>query len=469
MASPLLFFLLSVAMLIVDIVTLGLALLLAFDLRFHTDLFAMPVEMHIWSEYWPLILLQSMVFGLVFAGRGMYRIQRNASKVDELQRVFLSVLIAGGLTLGVIALGPREIPFSRLVVLMAWISAVPMLWIARIVQYWLHGQFRRFGLGVERVLVVGDGPVAYAVLEKLHHGPAWGYQVAGYVSGPVASGRTSLNGSTLLGTLEELDTVVAHNRITEVIVAEPSLDHQHLLNTLERLDPRNVTVKVFPDEFQLLSTQVTLSDLNGLPLISIRDAALQGWRSIVKRIVDAVVSALVLVFLSPLLLLLALLIKLSSPTGPVFFMQERIGLDGRHFWVIKFRSMRPDAEAGSGPVWATRNDPRATPVGRFLRRFSLDELPQFINVLLGDMSIVGPRPERPEFVEEFRQRIPNYWARHRQKVGLTGWAQVNGLRGDTSIEERTAYDLWYVENWSLWLDFKIMIRTIPVIFRHSNG
>ena len=216
------------------------------------------------------------------------------------------------------------------------------------------------------------------------------------------------------------------------------------------------------------ATQVTISDLHGMPLVSVRDAALRGWRSALKRVVDVLVSGTVLVFASPVLLFLALLVKLSSP-GPVFYAQERVGLNGKSFWVLKYRSMRTDAESKTGPIWASRGDSRATPLGRFLRRSSLDELPQFINVLMGDMSIVGPRPERPVFVEQFSQSIPDYWKRHWEKAGLTGWAQVNGLRGDTSIEERTAYDLWYVENWNLWLDFKIMLRTIPAMLRDSNG
>jgi exopolysaccharide biosynthesis polyprenyl glycosylphosphotransferase len=180
------------------------------------------------------------------------------------------------------------------------------------------------------------------------------------------------------------------------------------------------------------------------------------------------VSSIVLVLFSPFMMLTALLIKLDSP-GSVFYLQERVGLDGRPFLMIKFRSMRADAEQETGPVWASRNDPRRTRLGRILRRLSLDEFPQFINVLLGDMSIVGPRPERPVFVEQFRKQIPRYMERHKEKAGITGWAQVNGLRGDSSIEERTRYDLWYVENWSLLLDFKIMLRTAIEVVRGRNA
>jgi exopolysaccharide biosynthesis polyprenyl glycosylphosphotransferase len=200
-----------------------------------------------------------------------------------------------------------------------------------------------------------------------------------------------------------------------------------------------------------------VDDLGGLPLLTVRDVALRGWRLTLKRLVDVAFSAAGLVVASPIMMLIAALIKLDSP-GPVFFIQERVGLDGKPFPMLKFRSMRRDAEADR--QWTVKDDPRRTRLGVFIRHFSLDELPQLINVLLGQMSMVGPRAEQPKYVEEFQQRIPRYTERHREKAGLTGWAQVNGLRGDTSIEERTKYDLWYIENWSIWLDFKIILRTL---------
>jgi exopolysaccharide biosynthesis polyprenyl glycosylphosphotransferase len=199
-----------------------------------------------------------------------------------------------------------------------------------------------------------------------------------------------------------------------------------------------------------------------------RDVALRGWRLTVKRVMDVVGSAITLVILSPLMMFLAVLIKLDSE-GPVFFTQERMGLDGKRFMMLKFRSMRTDAEEETGPVWATANDSRRTRLGTVIRRFSIDEFPQFINVLLGDMSLVGPRPERPVFVEQFKQSIPRYMDRHLEKAGITGWAQINGLRGDTSIIERTKYDLWYIENWSVALDLRIIVRTILNLFIDRNA
>jgi Undecaprenyl-phosphate glucose phosphotransferase len=270
-----------------------------------------------------------------------------------------------------------------------------------------------------------------------------------------------------LGGPEQLAELIDRHEIDEVIIALPEATHQEILMLIFQCERGSVSIKVFPDVFQIMASQVSIGDLGGLPLLSVRDVALRGWRLTLKRAVDVIGSFLGLVLLSPFMLLIGILIKLDSP-GPVFYAQERMGLDAKPFWCLKFRSMRADAEK-DGPGWTTKNDPRRTRVGELLRKFSLDEFPQFINVLLGEMSLVGPRPERPVYVEQFRRSIPRYMDRHREKAGLTGWAQVNGLRGDTSIIERTKYDVWYIENWSLRLDFKILIRTLINLFRERNA
>jgi exopolysaccharide biosynthesis polyprenyl glycosylphosphotransferase len=234
--------------------------------------------------------------------------------------------------------------------------------------------------------------------------------------------------------------------------------------TRERVD-----IKIFPDIFELMAREVETSELTGLPLMRVRDVALRGWMRFLKRALDVAVSWSALVILSPFLLFMALLVKLTSPEGPVLHVQERVGLDGRPFQMLKFRSMRADAEASTGPVWAVPDDPRRTRLGAFIRRFSIDEFPQLINVLLGEMSLVGPRPERPEFVAQFARLVPRYQERHMEKAGLTGWAQVNGLRGQTSIVERTEYDLFYVETWSLGFDVKILLKTLAAVIKDRNA
>ncbi len=461
-------FFLTLGMVVVDVAMVVLATVLAHQIRFQSTWFSATIAAGTGEAYLPLGTVEALVVPLVFAARGMYRLRRNASRVDELQRVFMGIAVAALLTLGIVAFAVRDFPYSRGVMVFSWLLAVPLVWMARLLQYRFHGMLRRIGFGVDRVLLVGMGEVATAVLDKLRSVPDSGYRVVGFTnSWEPAGGR--LDGLAYLGPIEDIHAIADRAGATEVIIADPLLSQQQIVEIVRRLDPRRVSIRIFPDVFQLISTQVSISDLHGLPLVSIRDASLRGWRFAVKRLVDIVVGSLVLVLLSPLMLLLALAIKLSSPGDPVFYVQERVGMDGKRFWVIKFRSMRTGAEEETGPTWASRNDSRVTGLGRVLRRFSLDELPQFVNVVKGDMSLVGPRPERPVFVREFARRIPNYRERHREKAGLTGWAQINGLRGDTSIEERTAYDLWYVENWNLWLDFKIMLRTIPALLREHNG
>ncbi|MSQ10802.1 MAG: undecaprenyl-phosphate glucose phosphotransferase [Dehalococcoidia bacterium] len=467
MFSPRMYILLTVVMVLGDVAMMLLSLGAAHYIRFDTALLPPGEEQHGLAVYLSMAAVELVVLPLVFAFRGMYQVRRNISRVDEMQRVFGAMAITTLVALAVVALGSRDFPYSRALLALHWLFAIPLVWALRLAMAWVHGRLRRHGMGVERVLLVGAGEIAQAIVEKMASRPDWGYHVAGYLAD--AELLPAHRGLAYLGTPEVIDAVVRSQRIDEVILADPALTHQRILALVQQLDSPGISIKVFPDVFQLMSTQVTISDLHGLPLMSVRDASLRGWRFAVKRVVDVVVSAVALVLLSPILLFIALLIKLTSPDGPVFYVQERVGLNGKSIWVLKFRSMRPDAEQASGPVWASRGDERATRLGRFLRRSSLDELPQFVNVLLGDMSIVGPRPERPHFVRQFSESIPDYWKRHWEKAGVTGWAQVNGLRGDTSIEERTAYDLWYVENWNLLLDFKIMLRTLPAMFRDSNG
>jgi len=250
--------------------------------------------------------------------------------------------------------------------------------------------------------------------------------------------------------------------VQEVIICLPEATHRDLVQIVAQCERERVSIRIYPDVFQIMASEVSISDLAGLPLLTMRDVGLRGWHLALKRTVDIAGSVAALILLSPLMMLTALLVKLESP-GPVFYVQERMGLDAKPFLMLKFRSMRDDAER-QGPGWTKPDDPRRTRIGSLLRKLSIDELPQFINVLLGDMSLVGPRPERPVYVEQFRQSIPRYMDRHREKAGLTGWAQVNGLRGDTSIAERTKYDLWYIENWSIWLDFQIIVRTALRMF-----
>jgi Undecaprenyl-phosphate glucose phosphotransferase len=273
-------------------------------------------------------------------------------------------------------------------------------------------------------------------------------------------------GVPVLGTLRQAEEVLAVGRIDQVFIALPLEAHRKMLQMLELMARECVEVKLVPDVLQYATLQATLEDVDGTPVINLSQVPLQGWNSMVKRGMDLVIAAAALVALLPFFPLVALAIWLED-RGPIFYRQERMGLDGKPFMIVKFRSMRINAEATSGPVWAIKDDPRRTRVGAFLRHWSLDELPQIWNVLMGDMSIIGPRPERPTFVREFKHKIPRYMLRHRVKAGITGWAQVHGWRGNTSIKKRIQYDLYYIQNWSLKLDFKILWMTVRHALRHN--
>jgi Undecaprenyl-phosphate glucose phosphotransferase len=242
-------------------------------------------------------------------------------------------------------------------------------------------------------------------------------------------------------------------------VALPLEEHVKMLGIVEATNREGVEIHVVPDLLQFIALRARLENLDGVPIISLNDVPLRGFNSVLKRAIDFLISATALLGLSVPFGVIALLIKYTSD-GPIFYKQERMGLDGKAFEVFKFRSMYQGAEDATGPIWARDNDPRCTPVGRWLRRLDLDELPQLLNVVRGEMSIVGPRPERPYFVEQFKHRIPQYMLRHKVKAGITGWAQVNGWRGNTSLEKRIEYDLYYIENWSVGLDIKIMCLTV---------
>jgi Undecaprenyl-phosphate glucose phosphotransferase len=272
----------------------------------------------------------------------------------------------------------------------------------------------------------------------------------------------------LLGGLDAAAEIATRESVDHLYVALPPEQHVQMLQLIEHTSRECVDVKVVPDLLQVIALRARLDDLDGVPVININDVPLQGFNSIVKRAIDIAISAAALIVLAIPFSIIALLVKLTS-RGEVFYTQERMGLDGKPFMIYKFRSMYEDAEAASGPVFASEQDPRRTPLGKLLRRSNVDELPQLWNALKGEMSIVGPRPERPLFVAQFKDKIPQYMLRHKVKAGITGWAQVHGWRGNTSIEKRIEYDLYYIENWSVRLDLKIMWLTLVRGFFHKHA
>jgi len=449
---------------LVDAIMVVAAAYAAYQLR---KLVNMPPAVNIaqsFSGYASMVVVQVVTILATFFFYRLYHQRRGASRIDQFYTILAAISIGTLIATALISLLYKELDYPRLMVIYFAVFAVITVSIGRLLtgawQTWMRTR------SPDRMLIVGAGDVGRMIGDRVRQSPHLGYEVVGFLDD--TPGRRSAAGLPVLGPLAALKQIIRSEKIDEVVIALPEASHDKMLNLIYECEQERVLVKVFPDVFQIIASDLHISDLNGLPMLTVRDVALRGWRLALKRGLDIIVSGLGLVFLSPLLLFIALLIKLDSP-GPVFYSQVRMGLDALPFPVLKFRSMRVGAEKETGAVWATRDDPRKTRLGTFLRRTSIDELPQLINVLLGEMSLVGPRPERPVFVEQFRQVVPGYMDRHRAKAGLTGWAQVNGLRGDTSIVERTKYDLYYVENWSLLLDIKILIRTLFTVLRDRNA
>lgn len=441
----------------------GLAFFLGYQLRLRSEY----ENIQPFSAYWGMLLVHVASILIVFFFYRLYHRPRSLSYVDQFYAIFGAASVGMIISIALISFFfKNQLDYPRLMMVYVWMLTILLTSLGRAVQSRLQVSLQARGWGEERVLIVGTGEVGRLVMQKIRRTPGLGYRVVGFVDDEVKV--KSVQDCPVLGGADDISELIESQNINEVIIAMPEASHQEILRIASKCDRGRVTVKVFPDVFQIMATEVSINDLGGLPLLTMRDVALRGWRLTVKRVIDVVGSTMALIAMSPLMMLVSILIKLDSE-GPVFFTQERMGLDGKSFWMLKFRSMRADAEEATGPVWATPQDSRRTRLGAFIRRFSIDEMPQFINVLLGDMSLVGPRPERPIFVEQFKQSIPRYMDRHKEKAGLTGWAQVNGLRGDTSIIERTKYDLWYIENWSVALDLRIMIRTLISIFTDRNA
>jgi len=450
-----------------DLLLLEVAFIVTYWFRFQAGVWKVPLGIPPLSVY----LLSSAVVLVVLFGifyyLGLYSERRLLSIEEQIVGVLKGVALGA---LGVLALAFffRALTYSRSFFGLFVLSASILVCLGRLISYKLISRSLRT-VGGRRLLLVGGGPMREQVRLAAARNPNLGLEVVGWIdSGSGAGGPDTGGPCVRLGGLADLREVVAESG-TEVVALTLPVEQQHLVAEItDMLDNLNVDVHMVPDMRGLAISRVRLTELGGIPFLAVREASLSGADRIVKRIFDVVFTSLGMLVLTPVYTLLSLLVKLSSP-GPVFYRQDRIGRDGREFQMIKFRTMRPDAEAASGPVWTVADDPRVTAIGKFLRRYSLDELPQLWNVLAGDMSLVGPRPERGHFVQEFSRRLPRYFERHRVRSGLTGWAQVNGLRGDTSIEERTVYDLWYVENWSLGLDVRIILMTIHHVLKAENA
>lgn len=330
------------------------------------------------------------------------------------------------------------------------------------------GTLRKKGYNVKYVLLVGYSRTTEEYIKRIFSNPQWGYYIRGILDDEVPIG-TEYKGIKVLGHIANLDMILENSNLDEIAITIGLKDYSRLEEIVDRCEKSGVHTKFIPDYMSIIPSVPYTEDLQGLSAINIRYVPLSNtFNQIVKRVFDVFFALVGIIITSPIMLVCAILVKTSSE-GPVIFKQERVGLHNKHFWMYKFRSMRMQDENSEKKAWTTKDDPRVTKVGAVLRKTSLDELPQLFNILKGDMSLVGPRPERPQFVEQFKEEIPRYMIKHQVRPGLTGWAQVNGYRGDTSIYKRIEYDLFYIENWSMWLDMRIIFRTFFVGFINKNA
>ncbi len=459
---------LSSVYLINDAVASNLAMLCAWFLRFSVKVIPVTKGQQEVETYLQLLPIVTIVFPLAFAVQGLYRIRPTRSKTEEWLSVAIGSIVATVVFSGVLLWvrpGRSDILYSRATLLIFLFCAVIFVILGRAIVRAIVERGHREGKRLDRVLVAGSGELASAVVDRVDGHRELGFRVVGYLRNGEESKLGSLE---CLGTIDDAERVIEEQKIDHVFVALPHASSEAMMALLDRLVRSVVSIHVVPDLLQFMVLRSRVEDLDGLPAINLSEAPLEGWSRFLKRGFDLLVASAALVVFSPVMLAVAIAIKLGD-RGPVFYRQERMGLDGKPFDIFKFRSMRVGAENDTGAKWAEKDDPRRTRVGRFIRETSLDELPQLFNVILGDMSVVGPRPERPQFVEQFRAEFPHYMLRHKVRAGITGWAQVHGWRGNTSIRIRIEHDLYYIENWSLMLDLKILFMTVVHGLRHENA
>ncbi len=456
--------------LVIDAVASSLAMLCAWALRFQFQVIPVTKGQQDFETYAKLLPIIIIVFPLAYAVQGLYRIRPTRSRSEEWVSVTIGSVVGTVVLSGVLLwVRPAEshiVPYSRATLFMFMVAAIVLVITGRSVVRAVVERRHRMGRDLDRVLIAGNGELARAVVARISaHRDQLGFRIAGYLRN---GDEGEIPGLTCLGNIADAEQVLRAEAIDHVFVALPHASSAAMMELLDRLMRICLSIHVVPDLLQFMVLRSRVEDLDGLPTINLSETPLEGWSRFVKRGFDLSVAITALLLLLPVMLLVALAIWIEDGM-PAFYRQIRMGLDGKPFEMVKFRSMRVGAERETGAVWAAKDDPRRTRVGRFIRAWSLDELPQLWNVLVGDMSVIGPRPERPEFVEQFRAEVPHYMLRHKVRAGMTGWAQVHGWRGNTSIRMRIEHDLYYIENWSLLLDLKILFMTVLHGLRHENA
>lgn len=442
-----------------DAVVLYLCFLFSFWFRFHSDIFRSPLGIPTIDRYAEAFFIGALILLLVFKSFGLY----NEKKLQKFSNEFF--LIVKAMSMGLVLLmaltfAHREFSYSRLVVALSWAFGIVGLTISRYVVGNLEQWLCRTRGEQKKLLIIGTGDTAKNLLRNIRRNSRWGYEVIGFLSRYEGEKEREIDGVPVLTDISRLDEVLKKKKPDEVVLTISGLSHEKMVEVIAECEKHIVQFKLVPDMFEIITSKVDVYDVDGIPLLGLKELPLEyAWNRFVKRTLDILGSISGLVISAPFYVTMPALIKFTSH-GTVFYKQTRCGEDGKTFILYKFRTMYNDAEQKTGPVWAKEDDPRCTRVGKWIRKYYLDELPQLINVLRGDMSLVGPRPERPSFVQQFKGDVPRYMSRHLVKSGITGWSQVNGLRGNTPLADRIKYDMYYIENWSVWLDLKILFMTV---------
>ncbi|NWF50119.1 MAG: undecaprenyl-phosphate glucose phosphotransferase [Ignavibacteriaceae bacterium] len=453
----------KILILLSDFITINLAWLIYWYIRIQSGLFdviSMP------EFFLPMIVVYAYWL-IIFTFVGMYRTWFASSRIDELVTLFKASIVGVFILFFLIFLDDYIHNISsgtRILIFIYWSLFIFFVGSGRLLLRSFQRRLLINGFGRKNTLIVGFNPKAFEVFDQLKHHRALGLDVVGFIDQNEENKDETYKECRKIGSVKKLDTFIEQNMVKEVIIALEKDDHDILIEVIAKCEGRNVGIKIVPDLYEILSGQARTSQIYGIPLIDIMPQLMPEWEKTAKRLLDIIISFIILILTLPIFIIVSIAIKLDSP-GPVFFVQERMGMNGKIFRIVKFRSMKQDAEKYTGPVWSQKDDPRVTRVGRIIRKVRIDELPQFINVLSGEMSIVGPRPERPFFVEKLSHEIPYYKRRLKVRPGITGWAQVKH-KYDESIEDvkiKLRYDLFYIENMSLRMDLKILFRTIFVV------
>jgi len=442
-----------------DLVILSIAWILSYFLRFYTTLIIPPtLGTPPFLTYLGFLLPLWVIWGLISERLKLYRPRRIEHFFKEYLDVSKSLTLTLFLLIAVIYLFKR-FEFSRLAFFYFCVMSIFGLISVRFFARKTLRMLRKRGYNQRFALIAGSGELGQKVLEKIELYPELGIQVIGYLTHKGEEIGKNIKNIPILGGYEDLDKILNEKEVDIFFIAISINEYDCFESLIKKVHGHLSEIKVVPGSYEFLKLRGGMDELGDLPMVSLQGSPLYGWDSVFKRTFDLILGTVVLVMISSIMLIISLLIKLTSQ-GSILYKQERVGFDGRLFQMFKFRTMKKDAEIETGPVWAKEYDSRRTKVGAFLRTTSLDELPQLFNVLKGEMSLVGPRPERPNFVEEFKNRIPLYMLRHKVKAGMTGWAQVNGWRGNTSIEKRIEHDLYYIQNWSIAFDLRILFMTL---------